>query len=119
MTNRAAHQAQLQVIEHQNEELRETIDSSMHTKRASTLKLETAMNALNLSKGDAKRFIEVQLSCEAQLYLRPAVLQHQPKIILIVVVCRLPTGKEPCCVQRQLHCGWSLCMMTQTSQQTH
>lgn len=37
------------------------IDSSMHTKRASTLKLETAMNALNLSKGDAKRFIEVRL----------------------------------------------------------
>lgn len=37
----------------------------MHTKRASTLKLETAVNALNLSKGDAKCFIQVhsQTTC--------------------------------------------------------
>ncbi len=55
----AAHQAQLHALEKQVVELREIIDSSMHTKRASTLKLETAMNALNLSKGGAKRFIEV------------------------------------------------------------
>lgn len=47
------------MLEQQIVELREIIDASMHTKRASTLKLETAMNALNLSKGDAKRFIEV------------------------------------------------------------
>ncbi|DBA94111.1 hypothetical protein WJX77_004328 [Trebouxia sp. C0004] len=57
-SNKAAHQAQLQVLVKQIDELRDIIDSSMHTKRASTLKLETAMNALNLSKGDARRFIE-------------------------------------------------------------
>ena len=60
-SNKAACKAQLQVLEKQVAELRHIIDSSMHTKRASTLKLETAMNALNLSKGDAKRFIEVCL----------------------------------------------------------
>ena len=46
-------------MEQQVAELRDIIDSSMHTKRASTLKLETAMNALNLSKTDAKQFIQV------------------------------------------------------------
>ncbi|KAL0030060.1 hypothetical protein WJX79_004179 [Trebouxia sp. C0005] len=56
--NKAACKAQLQALETQVAELRQIIDSSMHTKRASTLKLETAMNALNLSKGDARRFIE-------------------------------------------------------------
>ncbi len=60
-SNKAAHQTQLQVLEKQVDELREIIGSSMHTKRASMLKLETAMNALNLSKGDARRFIEVCL----------------------------------------------------------
>jgi len=61
VSNKAACKAQLQVLEKQVAELRHIIDSSMHTKRASTLKLETAMNALNLSKGDARRFIEVCL----------------------------------------------------------
>ena len=56
----AASQVQVEQLEQQVAELREIIDSSMHTKRASTLKLETAMNALNLSKGDAKRFIQVR-----------------------------------------------------------
>lgn len=55
-----ASQAQIKQLEKQVAELRSIIDSSMHTKRASTLKLETAMNALNLSKGDAKQFIQVQ-----------------------------------------------------------
>lgn len=61
VSNKAACKAQLQALEKQVAELRHIIDSSMHTKRASTLKLETAMNALNLSKGDARRFIEVCL----------------------------------------------------------
>ena len=55
----AASHAQIKQLEQQVAELRDIIDSSMHTKRASTLKLETAMNALNLSKGDAKQFIQV------------------------------------------------------------
>lgn len=59
VSSQAVCQGQLHVLEQQIVELREIIDASMHTKRASTLKLETAMNALNLSKGDAKRFIEV------------------------------------------------------------
>lgn len=59
VSSQAVYQGQLHVLEQQIVELREIIDASMHTKRASTLKLETAMNALNLSKGDAKRFIEV------------------------------------------------------------
>ena len=60
----ASHEAHAQIevrqLERQIAELREIVDAGMHTKRASTLKLETAMNALNLSKTDAKRFIEVQ-----------------------------------------------------------
>ena len=59
VSNRAAHQAQLQLLEQQADELRKIITSSMHTKRASTLSLETAMN---LSKGDAKRLTEVQVA---------------------------------------------------------
>lgn len=55
----AASHIQIKQLEQQVAELRDIIDSSMHTKRASTLKLETAMNALNLSKGDARRFIQV------------------------------------------------------------
>lgn len=55
----ACAQTEVKQLEKQVAELREIIDSGMHTKRASTLKLETAMNALNLSKTDAKRFIEV------------------------------------------------------------
>lgn len=54
-----AYQQQVHSLEQQNNELREIIAASMHTKRASTIKLETAMNALNLSKGNAARFIEV------------------------------------------------------------
>ena len=54
-----AHQEQMQAMQKQVAELKDIIDCSMHTKRASTLKLETAMNALNLSKPDAKRFVEV------------------------------------------------------------
>ena len=54
-----AHQQQMHAMQKQVAELRDIIDCSMHTKRASTLKLETAMNALNLSKPDAKRFVEV------------------------------------------------------------
>ena len=65
-----ASQLQLKRLERQVAELRDIIDSSMHTKRASTLKLETAMNALNLSKGDAKRFIQVR-SCSAELSFAP------------------------------------------------
>lgn len=58
-SSEAASQIHIRQLEQQVAELRDFIDSSMHTKRASTLKLETAMNALNLSKGDAKRFIQV------------------------------------------------------------
>lgn len=58
-SSKQAHQQQVQTVEKQNRELREIIVASMHTKRASTIKLETAMNALNLSKGNAARFIEV------------------------------------------------------------
>lgn len=58
-TSKAASQVHIRQLEQQVAELRDIIDSSMHTKRASTLKLETAMNALNLSKGDATRFIQV------------------------------------------------------------
>lgn len=58
-SSKQAHQQQVQTVEKQNRELREIIAASMHTKRASTIKLETAMNALNLSKGNAARFIEV------------------------------------------------------------
>lgn len=65
-----ANQLRIKRLERQVAELRDIIDSSMHTKRASTLKLETAMNALNLSKGDAKRFIQVR-SCNAELSFAP------------------------------------------------
>lgn len=58
-TSQQYHQQQMQSCEQQNRELRDIIAASMHTKRASTIKLETAMNALNLSKGSAARFIEV------------------------------------------------------------
>ena len=58
-SSQEAYQQQVQNLEQQNSELREIIAASMHTKRASTIKLETAMNALNLSKGNAARFIEV------------------------------------------------------------
>lgn len=54
-----SHLQQMQHVEQQNSELREIVSASMHTKRASTIKLETAMNALNLSRGSAARFIEV------------------------------------------------------------
>ena len=62
-----ASQAQIKQLERQVAELRDIIDSSMHTKRASTLKLETAMNALHLSKGDANRIIQVQSSSQTCL----------------------------------------------------
>ena len=52
-------QSRIDQLKGQIAELREIIGSSMHSRRASTLKLETAMNALNLSKGDAVRFIQV------------------------------------------------------------
>lgn len=68
-----ASQVQIEQLERQVDELRDIIDSSMHTKRASTLKLETAMNALNLSRGDAKRFIQVQ-SLIADLSLHSLVI---------------------------------------------
>lgn len=58
-SSKQAHQQQAQTLEKQNRELHEIIAATMHTKRASTIKLETAMNALNLSKGNAARFIEV------------------------------------------------------------
>ena len=58
-STKQAHQQQVQALEKQSKELREIVTASMHTKRASTIKLETAMNALNLSKGNAARFIEV------------------------------------------------------------
>lgn len=54
------HQLAVQSLHRQNSELREIIAASMHTKRASTIKLETAMNALNLSKGNASRFIQAR-----------------------------------------------------------
>ena len=56
-----AHQQQTHALQKQIAELRDIIDCSMHTKRASTLKLETAMHALNLSKPDAKRFVQVTI----------------------------------------------------------
>lgn len=58
-SSHTASQVHIRQLEQQVAELRDIIDSSMHTKRSSTLKLETAMNALNLSKGDATRFIQV------------------------------------------------------------
>ena len=67
-------QQQVQSLKQQNSELREIIAASMHTKRASTIKLETAMNALNLSKGNAARFIEVYEQ-HAQFF---AVVCHTP-----------------------------------------
>lgn len=67
----AASQVQTKQLEQQVAELRDIIESSMHTKRASTLKLDTAMNALNLPKGDAKRFIQVR-ALTADLVHRPA-----------------------------------------------
>lgn len=68
----ATYQLQIKQLEQQVAELRDIIDSSMHTKRASTLKLETAMNALNLSKGDAKRFIQVHLLQTCPLHSPPS-----------------------------------------------
>lgn len=60
-SSQAASQVHIRQLEQQVAELRDIIDSSMHTKRASTLKLETAMNALNLSRGDATQFIQVHV----------------------------------------------------------
>ena len=63
-----SHQKELATLQQQNTELKQILDSSMHSKRSVTLKLETAMHALNLSKEDAGRFLQVCTEhCESQV----------------------------------------------------
>ena len=55
----ASHDEQTGELRKQLAELREIIDSSLHSRRAATLKLDTTMHALNMSKGEAQQFLQV------------------------------------------------------------
>ena len=55
----ASHDEEAAELRKQQAELREIIDSSLHSRRAVTLKLDTTMHALNMSKGEAQQFLQV------------------------------------------------------------
>ena len=55
----ASHAEETAELRKQQAELRDIIDSSLHSRRAVTLKLDTTMHALNMSKGEAQQFLQV------------------------------------------------------------
>ena len=55
----ASHDEETAELRKQQAELRDIIDSSLHSRRAVTLKLDTTMHALNMSKGEAQQFLQV------------------------------------------------------------
>ena len=56
----ASHDGETAELRKQLAELRDIIDSSLHSRRAATLKLVTTMHALNMSKGEAQQFLQVE-----------------------------------------------------------
>ena len=71
----ASHNEEAAELRKQLAELREIIDSSLHSRRAATLKLDTTMHALNMSKGEAQQFLQVgggvTGACKQVLGLQP------------------------------------------------